>query len=153
MPYDAGNPTTFGPAAPWLKGRAFASWREEFDCRGYLIFERVLAPNSVAELRAALTPFLARDLTGRNDFEGLKTNRVYALLAKCLFSRSLRFIPWRWLLPKPSSDKAACCRPCSRSICIRVKPCSPGILTMAAPRAAAASGARRQRVLGDRRHD
>ena len=34
------------------------------------------------ELRAALAPHLARDLTGRNDFEGLKTNRVYALLAK-----------------------------------------------------------------------
>jgi ectoine hydroxylase-related dioxygenase (phytanoyl-CoA dioxygenase family) len=82
MPYDAGNPTTVEQAAPWLKGRAFASWREEFDCRGYLIFERVLAPNRVAQLRAALAPFLARDLTGRNDFEGLKTNRVYALLAK-----------------------------------------------------------------------
>jgi ectoine hydroxylase-related dioxygenase (phytanoyl-CoA dioxygenase family) len=36
----------------------------------------------VAEIRAALAPFLERDLTGRNDFEGLKTNRVYALLAK-----------------------------------------------------------------------
>ena len=82
MPYDAGNPTTVELAAPWLKGRAFASWREEFDSRGYLIFERVLSPSRVAELRAALAPFLARDLTGRNDFEGLKTNRVYALLAK-----------------------------------------------------------------------
>src|ERR1700704_203713 len=75
-------PTTILPAAPWLKGRTFASWREEFDSRGYLIFERVLAPGRVAEIRTALAPFLARDLTGRNDFEGLKTNRVYALLAK-----------------------------------------------------------------------
>ena len=82
VPYDAGTPTTIEGAAPWLKGRSFASWREEFDSRGYLIFERVLAPNHVAGLRAALAPFLARDLTGRNDFEGLKTNRVYALLAK-----------------------------------------------------------------------
>src|ERR1700712_157036 len=80
MPYDAGNPTTV--ELPWLKGRAFASWREEFDSRGYLIFERVLAPNRIAELRAALAPFLERDLMGRNDFEGVKTNRVYALLAK-----------------------------------------------------------------------
>src|SRR5258708_33057467 len=75
-------PTTIEQASPWLKGRAFASWQEEFDRSGYLIFERVLLPNRVAELRAALAPFLARDLTGRNDFEGLKTNRVYALLAK-----------------------------------------------------------------------
>src|SRR4051794_27547728 len=82
MPYPAGNPTTIEPASSWLKGRAFASWREEIDCRGYLIFERVLSPGFVNEIRTALAPFLARDLTGRNDFEGLKTNRVYALLAK-----------------------------------------------------------------------
>src|SRR5258708_30341758 len=69
-------------ASPWLKGRTFDSWREEFDRRGYLIFERVLSPAKVAEIRAALAPFLARDLKGRNDFEGEKTNRVYALLAK-----------------------------------------------------------------------
>jgi ectoine hydroxylase-related dioxygenase (phytanoyl-CoA dioxygenase family) len=75
-------PTTAEQASPWLQGRTFASWREQFDRRGYLIFERVLAPERVAELRAALAPYLARDLTGRNDFEGLKTNRVYALLAK-----------------------------------------------------------------------
>ena len=75
-------PTSPEQAAPWLQGRTFASWREEFDRRGYLIFERVLPPQRVAELRTALAPHLARDLTGRNDFEGLKTNRVYALLAK-----------------------------------------------------------------------
>jgi len=75
-------PTTIEQASPWLKERAFASWREEFDRRGYLIFERVLSPDRVAEIRTALAPFLERDLTGRNDFEGLKTNRVYALLAK-----------------------------------------------------------------------
>jgi ectoine hydroxylase-related dioxygenase (phytanoyl-CoA dioxygenase family) len=56
--------------------------REEFDRSGYLIFERVLPPDRIAEIRAALAPHLARDLLGRNDFEGTKTNRVYALLAK-----------------------------------------------------------------------
>src|SRR5258705_4591366 len=75
-------PTAIEQASPWLQGRTFASWQEEFDRRGYLIFERVLPQERVAELRAALAPYLARDLTGRNDFEGLKTNRVYALLAK-----------------------------------------------------------------------
>jgi len=69
-------------ASPWLKGRTFESWREEFDRRGYLIFERVLSPAKVGEIRAALAPHLARNLKGRNDFEGEKTNRVYALLAK-----------------------------------------------------------------------
>ena len=69
-------------ASPWLNGRSFASLKEQFDRSGYLIFERVLAPDRVAEIRAALAPHLARDLLGRNDFEGTKTNRVYALLAK-----------------------------------------------------------------------
>src|SRR5215470_10693590 len=69
-------------ASPWLKGRSFASLKEEFDRNGYLIFERVLAPERVAEIRTALAPHLARDLLGRNDFEGTRTNRVYALLAK-----------------------------------------------------------------------
>jgi ectoine hydroxylase-related dioxygenase (phytanoyl-CoA dioxygenase family) len=75
-------PTVIEQASPWLQGRPFASWREQFDARGYLIFEHVLAPGRVAELRDALAPHLARDLKGRNDFEGVKTNRVYALLAK-----------------------------------------------------------------------
>ena len=74
--------TSVEQAAPWLGARSFASWREEFDRRGYLIFERVLLQDCVAEIRAALAPQLARDLKGRNDFEGVKTNRVYALLAK-----------------------------------------------------------------------
>ena len=73
---------TVAQATPWLKGRAFESWREQFDTSGYLIFERVLPPETVAAIRTALAPHLARDLKGRNDFEGLSTNRVYALLAK-----------------------------------------------------------------------
>src|SRR5712672_2971626 len=75
-------PTTIEQASPWLQERTFASWREQFDSRGYLIFERVLSPDRVAGIRTALAPYLERDLTGRNDFEGLKTKRVYALLAK-----------------------------------------------------------------------
>ncbi len=75
-------PTAIEQASPWLQGRSFASWREQFDHRGYLIFERVLSQDRVADLRGALAPHLARDLKGRNDFEGVRTNRVYALLAK-----------------------------------------------------------------------
>ena len=66
----------------WFGGRTFQSWREEFDRRGYVILERVLSQAKVAEIRAALAPHLARDLKGRNDFEGERTNRVYALMAK-----------------------------------------------------------------------
>src|SRR5467141_5023127 len=74
--------TAAAQTTPWLEPRSFESYRDEFDRRGYLIFERVLSPDHVAEIRTALAPYLERDLTGRNDFEGLKTNRVYALLAK-----------------------------------------------------------------------
>ncbi|MBR1124934.1 phytanoyl-CoA dioxygenase family protein [Bradyrhizobium lablabi] len=66
----------------WFNGRSFESYRDEFDHRGYLIFKRVLSPDTIAAIRAALAPHLARDLKGRNDFEGEKTNRVYALMAK-----------------------------------------------------------------------
>src|ERR1700746_1727808 len=69
-------------AAPWLAGRSFDAWRDQFDRDGFLIFERLLSPEKVGAIRAALAPHLARDLKGRNDFEGLSTNRVYALLAK-----------------------------------------------------------------------
>src|SRR3954453_6758460 len=69
-------------ATPWLKGRDFDSWRAEFARRGYLIFQNVLSAQQVAAIRGALAPHLARDLKGRNDFEGERTNRVYALIAK-----------------------------------------------------------------------
>ena len=78
----APEPSTVDQTSRWLGGRSFASWRQEFDRRGYLVFERVLSPDAVDAIRTALAPHLARDLTGRNDFEGFRTNRVYALLAK-----------------------------------------------------------------------
>ena len=80
-------------ALPWLSSRTFQSWQEEFDRRGYLIFERVLPADRVAALRNALAPFLARDLKGRNNFEGEKTNRIYALLAKSSLFAELAIHP------------------------------------------------------------
>ena len=47
----------------------------------------------MAEIRTALAPHLERDFTGRNDFEGLKTNRVYALLAKSQLFAELAIHP------------------------------------------------------------
>ncbi|MDB5469674.1 MAG: phytanoyl-CoA dioxygenase family protein [Caulobacter sp.] len=67
-------------ALPWLGGRSFADCKAEYDERGFVIFERVLDDRALAELRAALEPHFTK--FGRNDFEGERTNRVYALLAK-----------------------------------------------------------------------
>lgn len=66
----------------WLGGRSFADCRAEFDETGYIIFEDVLDVKRITALRDALAPYLGENVTGRNDFEGLKSNRVYAMLAK-----------------------------------------------------------------------
>lgn len=66
----------------WLKGRSIDDWRVQFDRDGYIIFEDVLSAQEIAALRSALAPRLDQNITGRNDFEGLKSNRIYALLAK-----------------------------------------------------------------------
>jgi ectoine hydroxylase-related dioxygenase (phytanoyl-CoA dioxygenase family) len=61
---------------------AFGAKRGEFDRDGYVLFESVLDPQMIADIHTALAPYLAAGIAGRNDFEGLKTNRVYAILAK-----------------------------------------------------------------------
>ncbi len=67
----------------WLNGRSLDDYRRELDQTGYVIFPDVLKPAKIAALRQALAPYLApENPTGRNDFEGVKTHRVYALLAK-----------------------------------------------------------------------
>ena len=55
---------------------------EVFDRDGYVVFENLLTSAEVQKHRDALQPFLDADVKGRNDFEGLKTNRIYAMLAK-----------------------------------------------------------------------
>jgi ectoine hydroxylase-related dioxygenase (phytanoyl-CoA dioxygenase family) len=60
----------------------FAALRARYDRDGYLIFPSVLSTDQLTALREALQPYLAANMAGRNDFEGLKTNRVYAMLAK-----------------------------------------------------------------------
>lgn len=49
---------------------------------GYCIVEGVLAPDEVGATVADLREVLAATPTGRNDFEGFATQRVYALFAK-----------------------------------------------------------------------
>ena|SRR5579862_8036916 len=49
---------------------------------GYAIVEGVLDADAIARARAELDDVLARTPTGRNNFEGFATRRVYALFAK-----------------------------------------------------------------------
>lgn len=52
------------------------------DCDGYAVVEGVLDPEEVVAARAELDAILAATPGGRDDFEGRKTRRVYALFAK-----------------------------------------------------------------------
>lgn len=52
------------------------------DEQGYTIIESLLPNEDVEAIRESLSPWLQQEKMGRNDFEGFKTERVYALLAK-----------------------------------------------------------------------
>jgi hypothetical protein len=124
--------TAAAQTTSWFNGRTFESWREEFDRCGYLIFERVLSTAKVAEIRAALAPHLARDMKGRNDFEGERTNRVYALMAKSPVFAELAIHPLA--LAFAEAELGGSCL-LSALLAINLHPgetCSPGILTTAA---------------------
>ena len=49
---------------------------------GYAIVEHLLTPEEAKAKRAELTRILDETPVGRNDFEGFKTRRIYALFAK-----------------------------------------------------------------------
>ena len=66
----------------WLNGKSLDDWLKQYDEDGYLIFENVLSHDELAVIREAIEPFIEQNISGRNDFEGLKSNRVYAMLAK-----------------------------------------------------------------------
>jgi ectoine hydroxylase-related dioxygenase (phytanoyl-CoA dioxygenase family) len=64
----------------WLGGLTFDQAYQQYEDQGYILFQDVMDAATVQQVRDALAPFLTA--TGRNDFEGFKTNRVYSLLAK-----------------------------------------------------------------------
>jgi ectoine hydroxylase-related dioxygenase (phytanoyl-CoA dioxygenase family) len=49
---------------------------------GYTVIPELLPPDLLAEMRRALAPHLQARLLGRNDFEGTRTERVYALVGR-----------------------------------------------------------------------
>jgi ectoine hydroxylase-related dioxygenase (phytanoyl-CoA dioxygenase family) len=49
---------------------------------GYVVVDGLLSPDAVQEAREDLLRVLASTPTGRNDFEGFGTKRIYALFAK-----------------------------------------------------------------------
>jgi ectoine hydroxylase-related dioxygenase (phytanoyl-CoA dioxygenase family) len=55
---------------------------EALHADGYVILPSLLSVSELSAIRAALAPYLQGRLPGRNDFEGYRSERVYALLAK-----------------------------------------------------------------------
>ena len=55
---------------------------ERIETEGYAVVEQLLPMEDVLEIKDALAPWLQGERMGRNDFEGLSSERVYALLAK-----------------------------------------------------------------------
>jgi ectoine hydroxylase-related dioxygenase (phytanoyl-CoA dioxygenase family) len=49
---------------------------------GFVVIERLLSDDDLAEIRRELEPQLAADPSGRNNFEGYRTQRVYSLVGK-----------------------------------------------------------------------
>lgn len=66
----------------WFRDFSFTDACARFDKEGFIVFENVLDATFQAKLNEALRPHLENGHTGRNDFEGVKTSRVYALLSK-----------------------------------------------------------------------
>jgi len=66
--------------SPFLGEHSFDDIYADYERDGYVIFENVIPTDEVERIRAALKPHLTQ--TGRNNFEGFKSNRVYGLLAK-----------------------------------------------------------------------
>jgi ectoine hydroxylase-related dioxygenase (phytanoyl-CoA dioxygenase family) len=54
----------------------------DLDRDGYAVVESLLSADEAAAVRAGLRDVLDRTPTGRNDFEGYQTRRIYALFAK-----------------------------------------------------------------------
>ncbi len=49
---------------------------------GFVVLEGLVGRDQLRAIRAELVPYLGGHLFGRNDFEGFRSERVYALLAK-----------------------------------------------------------------------
>ena len=55
---------------------------ESIERDGYVVIEGMLDPTELEEIDRSLEPLLAAGLHGRNDFEGHRTQRVYALVSR-----------------------------------------------------------------------
>ena len=65
-----------------LSKEEYKKAKKKFDDKGFIVFENLISSNEVEEYLNALDPYLKKNIKGRNNFEGHKTNRIYGLLDK-----------------------------------------------------------------------
>lgn len=66
----------------WLAGSKLEDICAQFEDQGYYVFDQILQDNQIQALRDELKPYLEANVAGRNEFEGQKSNRIYAMLNK-----------------------------------------------------------------------
>ena len=66
----------------WLSGQKLEDICRQFEDDGYYLFDQILKNDEIQDLRDELSPYLDANISGRNEFEGQKSNRIYAMLNK-----------------------------------------------------------------------
>ncbi len=80
-------PSTAG-SQPQVPAEDVERCMEEIERDGYVIIENLISPELVAEIKEDLIPRFSYD-SGRNNFEGFKTQRLYAFFEKSLICNPL----------------------------------------------------------------
>ena len=68
--------------SPWLKSEDFSAALCDIHDQGYTVIENVMRVSELATFREVLRAHMVKSPMGRNVFEGTKSHRLYALLAK-----------------------------------------------------------------------
>ncbi len=76
----------------------YQSWLRQYERDGFVVIENVLSDAELSLVKSELQPYLDKNVTGRNNFEGVRSNRIYATLNKsaavaelCQHPLALRF--------------------------------------------------------------
>lgn len=68
--------------SPWLEREDFSAALRDVHDLGYTVVENVMTERELEAYKKVLSSHMAKSPTGRNVFEGTKSHRLYALLAK-----------------------------------------------------------------------
>ena len=68
--------------SPLLPDQDVTGLVEAFDTQGFCVIPELLDAAQLARQREALAPWIDQGPMGRNVFEGTRTHRIYAMLAK-----------------------------------------------------------------------